>query len=295
MDSVVASQHRNTKRTINRQELNNSKMSQNDHQGQDNCISAVVSITRVGKWSSICGGTFTAISAVAFFPLLFDFDSNSGINYLCWLLVALSYLIMAVSNKHAVMTSGNGLIVAAKLFYADLAVTFATIYACYECAVYYLQLTYLRRIRSTDSFDDIIGKSLIEDEPGTPIFAIDLLGYFLLSVSTVFLALSLAARQHGVEETNRDNYTVLKYLLLFHGCTGMTCIAVPALPMIYDRNIIGEVEREGGGKRRGGDDDVDDDVVWQYILLSWCAQFAPICFMMSRYFSSFQEQKQKRE
>lgn len=216
----------------------------------------ISTIATVGKWSSLSGGIFTSISALAFFPIFFDFDSNGGINYFCWLLVALSYLLITLALKHIVKTYGT----IVEAFYSDVAATLATIYACYECAVYYLQLTYLRRAPDPNKI------SLIQDEPGTPIFALDLFGYFLLSVSTIFLALSI-----------RDqDQKFLKYLLFFHGYNGMTCIFVPALPMIYKN------EKE-------------DDTMWQFVLLFWCAQFGPICFLLSNYFGGFQEKKKRAQ
>jgi len=179
--------------------------------------------------------------------------------------------------------NGNGNGKNAKLFHADLAATFAIIYACYECAVYYLQLTYLRRT------SDLVGKSLIADEPGTPIFAIDLLGYFLLSVSTIFLALSLKQEEEKNEE---HKHKFLKYLLLFHGYVGMTCIVAPALPMMYNERDSSNIASIDVG---GEENEDNDDVVWQYVILSWTAQFTPICFMMSGYFGSFQKKQQKQK
>lgn len=121
-----------------------------------------------------------------------------------------------------------------------------------------VQLTYISRAT------DPIGISLIQDETGSPIFAIDI--YFWLSVSTIFLGLSLG--------NNRDPF--LKKMLYFHGITGSTCIVVPALPMIYEKDSEGE-----------------EDTVWQYVLLFWCAQFAPICFLLSKNFCSFQGKKKR--
>jgi hypothetical protein len=207
-------------------------------------------IARVGRWSSLLGGTFTFASA---FALFYDFASNAGIKYFCWLMTASCYLTMTIAHKHAVKTCGTR----TEAFYSDLAATIATIYACYEVAIYYLQLTYLRQTK------DPIGMSLMKDEPSTPVFALDLLGYFLLSISTILVAFSI------IEKEPR----LLRFMLLFHGYSGMTCIVVPALPMMYQNRSEGE-----------------DDVIWQYVLLLWtCAQFTPICLLMSNYFHELQK------
>lgn len=250
-------EHNRTTRSTKHQQL---KLDRQDSIHNQYEITATMSknisaIASVGKWSSLYGGICTFISALAISPFLFDFDSNGGINYLCWFMVSLSYLLMTLSNTYIVKTHSN----VTEAFYSDVASTFATMYACYECVVYYLQLTYLRRAT------DPIGKSLIEDETGSPIFALDMLGYFFLSVSSIFVALSLKNQDHKL----------LKYLLFVHGYTGMTCIVVPGLPMIYDK------------------DSGEDDVMWQFVILFWSALFTPICFFMSNYFGGFEE-KQKR-
>jgi len=215
----------------------------------------ISTIATFGKWSSLCCGSFTFVSAISIFPLFFDFDSNGNVNYLCWLFVSLSYLLVTISNAYVVKTTTqqHGFITK-EAFYSDVAAAFATIYACYECAIYYLQMTYLRRTV------DPIGKSLFRDEPGTPVFALDLLGYFLLSISTIFVAFSLSKKK---DEDHRHHGRFLRSLLLVHGLTGMTCVVVPAIPAMYEK-------------------DSADDTTWQFVLLFWCALFAPICFLMSK-------------
>lgn len=95
--------------------------------------SDVSAIATIGKWSSLSAAFFTAISAVAIYPWYFDFDSNGSVNYFCWLFVASSYLITTICNKYVVSLQKNIL----DSFYAELAVTFAMLYAVYECAIYY--------------------------------------------------------------------------------------------------------------------------------------------------------------
>ena len=164
----------------------------------------LTTIATIGWWSSFSSGLFTSISAITICPLLYTFNSNASITYFSWLVVASSYFVSTICNKYVVKQTQKNITDA---FYADLAVAYAAMYACYECAVYYLQLTYVVR-RATEMS---IATSLIRDEPGTPIFAIDLLGYFWLSVSTIFLALSMEGR------SNATKNKFLVSLLYFHG------------------------------------------------------------------------------
>ena len=159
---------------------------------------------------------------------------------------------MTLAHRHLTKFSNESTIAA---FWADAAVVFATVYACYIPAVYYLQLTYVKRARA-----DPVALSVVQYYPGSAIFAIDILGYLLLSVSTICLALSLSA----------SDFRILTSLLYFHGFVGLTCILVPFLPMIYEEQ----------------DAEDPDYFIWQLPLISWCAQFLPICFMMAKYFQS---------
>ena len=159
---------------------------------------------------------------------------------------------MTLANRHLIKARNDGTTGA---FWADAAVAFAILYACYIPAVYYLQLTYVRKARA-----DPIALSIVQYYPGSAIFAVDILGYFLLSVSTIFVALSISA----------DDFRILTNMLYFHGVIGVTCIFVPFLTMIYEEE---------------GTED-PDYFIWQLPLISWCVQFVPICFMMAKYFQS---------
>lgn len=121
----------------------------------------------------------------------------------------------------------------------------------FSCTV---QLTYI--LKTTDPIEI---KSAFQDDGGSPIFVLDLFGYFWLSVSTIFLAMSIGKKD-----------TLLKSLWYFHGLLGCGVIAVPALPMIYE------------------EDSKEDDTMWQCVILFWCAQFVPACLLMSKNFGSFQ-------
>ena len=165
--------------------------------------------------------------------------------------LANSYLVKA-QNRHDITS-----------FHADTAHSIAIIYAVYIFAIYYLQLTFVRRAHVSP-----IALSVVEYQPGSAAFAIDILGYVLLSLSTLFLASSL-------EDT--DDRTLVG-ILRFHGLFGLTSIAVPFLPMIYEKSPE--------------ETHADDDFIWQLPLVSWCAIFLPTCLLMARYFESNVQQKE---
>jgi hypothetical protein len=150
-------------------------------------------------------------------------------------------------------------------FYADAAVLLAVMYACYICVVYYLQLTFVRAAVHADPLVHFV----VEYKPGGPIFAVDILGYVLLSLSTIFLTWSLTEDGH-FEDAARHVHRrrLLRRLLHLHGEMGLGSFAVPFLPMIYQEDTNEE----------------DHNFIWQIPLLSWCVLFAPICFCMANFF-----------
>jgi hypothetical protein len=156
---------------------------------------------------------------------------------------------MALASSHLIKTRNN----ITYAFFSDAAVLTAVPYVCCACIVYYVQLTFVRR-----AHPDPIALSVVGFKPGTAWFAIDLLGYTLLGISTIFLALSLGT-----------NHTLLVRSMYFHGLISLPGFFLPFLPLIY------------------AEDSDDGGAIWKLPLLSWCLIFAPICFLMSQYFQSF--------
>ena len=158
---------------------------------------------------------------------------------------------MVLANSYLVKTRSS----ITSAFYADAAVATAIMYACYICAVYYMQMTFVRKARA-----DPVALSIVEYRPGSAIFTVDILGYWLLAASTLLVALSLQGQ----------NCNLLTTILYFHGVAGLTCFGVPFLPMIYEEQ-----------------NENSDNFIWQTPLVSWCAIFLPICLLMADYFQSF--------
>jgi hypothetical protein len=219
--------------------------------------SSILSVARLGRSASVLAGLFTCTFALA---LAFDFNSQTGIDFVVCFFLPLAYLFMTLANSHLVKARSGDVV---SSFYADAAHSIATIYAVYIFACYYIQLTFVRQARA-----DPIALTVVEYKPGSALFAIDILGYVLLSLSTLFLASSLK----GTDEH------VLIGALRFHGLFGVTSIAVPFLPMIYEE--------------RPNKEAADDNFIWQLPLISWCGIFMPTCILMARYFASNAQKKE---
>mmetsp|Transcript_3464 Transcript_3464/g.5518 ORF Transcript_3464/g.5518 Transcript_3464/m.5518 type:complete len:263 (-) Transcript_3464:932-1720(-) len=216
-------------------------------------------IAEIGRWSAFLAGILTTIFALALF---LDFNSNTGIDFFACFLLPFAYMAAVLSHRYLV--TAEKLMLSA--FYADLSVLMAILYACYICGVYYLQLTFVRKTtRATDSHLRL-AKFVVEYKPGTPIFPLDILGYVLLAVSTIFLALSISKH---TADANGKKWPLLINLLYLHGAMGLGSFYVPFLPMIYKDH-----------------QDEQDNMIWQTPLISWCVLFAPICFLLGAYFQS---------
>lgn len=92
--------------------------------------------------------------------------------------------------------------------------------------------------------------------PGSLTFAIDMLGYG-------FLCLSTLAAGFAFEEA-KDK--VLRVLCIFHGALAVPTWASPIISGIF-RSTSGQTNDTGN-----------------YVLLFWCAVFVPIALLFARYF-----------
>ena len=141
-------------------------------------------VARLGRTASVFAAFFTCTFALA---LALDFNSQTGIDYVVCFFLPLAYLIMTLANSFLVKARSGDTV---SSFYADAAHSIAVyIFACY-----YIQLTFVRQTRA-----DPIALTVVEYKPGSALFAIDILGYVLLSLSTLFLASSLKGTgEHGL-------------------------------------------------------------------------------------------------
>jgi hypothetical protein len=188
-----------------------------------------------------------AISLIWEMINLSEFAKNLG--YVASLLLAISVVIMMACFYEVAREP-------LKIF-GLLALVSSIIYAPFCISTYFLQLSIV-------AFNplNLSGEVLkaFTFKPGSPTFAIDMLGY-------CFLCLSTLAAGFALTET-KDK--VLQVLCFFHGALAVPTFASPILSGLY-LTTSGETDFTG-----------------HYVLLFWCIVFVPIALLFMRYFKEGQ-------
>ncbi len=134
-----------------------------------------------------------------------------------------------------------------------LALAAAIIYAPFCIAVYFIQIAVVAT-GSLGSSSDVM--KALTFAPGSPMFALDMLGYAFLCLSTLAAAFTL--------EDSRDR--ALRVLCIVHGALALPTIAAPIISGLFSST--------GGQSNDTG----------TFVLLVWCALFAPIALLFARLF-----------
>jgi len=134
-------------------------------------------------------------------------------------------------------------------------IAFAAMYSGLNTVVYFVQLTTVAQASASAE----IVQALSFNELGSLMFNLDLLGYGLMSISTLFVGLALQPANAGDR--------VLRLLLIVHAVFAPVCVLLPVL------NVFGSMPRAGGNS------------FGILVLLSWCAYFAPIGVLSVRHFA----------
>lgn len=153
--------------------------------------------------------------------------------------IALCYLTVTVANESF-----------SPSIYARLATMFASVYCAMVCIVYYTQLTFVRLASPSPE-----ALSVVAYPPGTAFFAIDIFGYFIMSISYIWLGLSI-----------RNDRTLQK-MLIGMGIWGSSCIVCPFLPFFYDKSEKASSDQYG-----------------MMSLALWAILFSPIMLMLAKYY-----------
>jgi hypothetical protein len=177
------------------------------------------------------------------------FATNLG--YIASLLIAASVVVLMASFY-------DGMREPLKIF-GLLALVSAIIYAPFCISTYFLQL-------SIATFNPLALSSevmkVITFKPGSPTFALDMLGYGFLCLSTLAAGFALTEAKERI----------LRAFCFFHGAIAVPTFAAP---------IISGIFRETSGQTND---------VGSYVLLFWCVVFVPIALLFSRYFKVEQNQ-----
>lgn len=184
-----------------------------------------------------------AISLIWEMVNLSEFAKNLG--YIASSLLALSVVIMMAGFYD--VSQGP------RKIFGLLALVSAIIYAPLCISTYFLQLTAVASNPLNLSSQVV---SAITFKPGSPVFALDMLGYGFLCLST------LAAGFVLVEAKDR----LLRGLCFFHGALVVPTIASPILSGLF-LTSSGETDLTG-----------------TFVLLFWCVVFVPIALLFMRFF-----------
>lgn len=135
---------------------------------------------------------------------------------------------------------------------AMCAVAFGVMYALCNSIVYFVQLTTVRNGALTG-----VAERLLDYKTFSMMFDLDMLGYCLMAISTLFAGLTI--------QTNDNADRALKLLLVLHGIFAVACFVMPILGLF-------SAGMEGG------------DWIGTAVLEFWCVYFLPIGLLSMRYF-----------
>jgi hypothetical protein len=138
-----------------------------------------------------------------------------------------------------------------------LALVSSVIYAPFCISTYFLQLSIVA-FNPLSLSSEVL--KAINFMPGSPTFAIDMLGYGFLCLSTLAAGFALA--------DTKDK--VLRALCFFHGALVVPTLAAPIISGVF-LSTSGETDYTG-----------------HYVLLFWCIVFVPIALLFMRYFKEGQ-------
>jgi len=142
--------------------------------------------------------------------------------------------------------------------YGLLALVSSIIYAPFCIGTYFLQLSTVA-LNPLNLSSEVL--EAINFKPGSPIFALDMLGYCFLCLSTLAAGFALT----------KTKDKVLRVLCFFHGALAIPTIASPIISGLY--------LTESG----------ETDFTGHYVLLFWCIVFVPIALLFMKHFK--EEQK----
>lgn len=189
------------------------------------------------KKSGFVSSVFLAVTVVLFaLALIINYPPMS---YFVCLFMSWSFVIM-VCGFYAEADKDKNI-------FTLIALMFAVIYSVLINIAYFTQLAFVLKGNLSDELMNVFAY-----ERFGFMFAIDILGYGLMGLSTFFLGLSFKP------ESKKDKW--LKGLLFGHGLFFLSCLIVPML------NVF-NAGMEGG------------ELMGRLLLIFWCAYFLPIAVL----------------
>lgn len=199
-------------------------------------------VSRLGFWSA---GLTTALTALFFVALAIP---SENLMFASSFLLAPVFVTMMVSVHHSVA--------AERRVWSQLGVSFTIIYAVLCSSTYYVQLTFVQNNYLPVAEAATLPFVFV---PGTPTFALDMLGYAFMCAATLAAAPVFAGS--GLERW-------IKRLFIFNGVLFiLPTLAIPVIPM--------SINEAGTGT---------GDLVGRYANMVWTAYFATATTLVTALF-----------
>jgi hypothetical protein len=200
------------------------------------------SLQQTARKIGINSSIFLFLSVVIFGVSLL-FNEADLLSYVSSIIIAPLYLLVLCSLYYNVQED--------KVIWIHISIIFGIIYAVYCISNYYMQITFVRvnDIGMNKEFIDVFSF-----QPGSFLFAQDMLGYSFICVSTIFAAPAFA---------NSNLEKSIKIGLLIHGFMFVIPLIFPAISF------------------KG---DTSGDEIGIYANILWSLVFAPIAMLIFLYF-----------
>jgi len=201
---------------------------------------------RIGQVAAISIAIETIVFAFSLvWGLMFHTEFDQNLGYIASLLLAISVVIMMACFYDSTREQ-------LKIF-GLLALVASVLYAPFCISNYFIQLSIVA-FNPLNLSSEVM--KAIDFVPGSLTFAMDMLGYGFLCLSTLAAGFALVEA--------RDK--ALKALCFFHGAIAVPTFAAPIISGIF-LSPSGQTNDIGS-----------------YILLFWCVVFVPIALLFMRYF-----------
>lgn len=204
----------------------------------------------IGRVAALAIAIVTIVFAISLIWEVINFSEFAkNLGYVASLLLAISVVIMMACFYDVTREQ-------LKIF-GLLALVSSIIYAPFCISTYFLQISTVA-LNPLNLSGEVL--EAINFKPGSPIFALDMLGYCFLCLSTLAAGFALTEAKDKI----------LRALCFFHGALAVPTIASPIISGLF-LTTSGETDYTG-----------------HYVLLFWCIVFVPIALLFMRYFKEGQ-------
>jgi hypothetical protein len=204
----------------------------------------------IGRVASLAIAIVTIVFAVSLiWEVIHYSEFAKNLGYVTSLLLAISVVIMMACFYDITQKP-------LKIF-GLLALASSIIYAPFCISTYFLQLSIVA-FNPLNLSSEVL--KAITFKPGSPTFALDMLGYCFLCLSTLAAGFALTEAKDKI----------LRVLCFFHGALAVPTIVSPILSGLF-LTTSGETDYTG-----------------HYVLLFWCIVFVPIALLFTRFFKEEQ-------